>query len=196
MKDFAITPKLLRTVAGQTGFDHFRLTEQHVVASVIRGRQPETVMPQPLGTISNIQGFLDWCAANDVEVDDWSATPQSDPESLPPAVRTQIPVLSPPKLRFVAVINMRTDDPGRVYRSRSEAAPHIRGIDSAKHAEFALESQALAWLKDRKRERGQFFQLLGAASAGIATELRKPLDERDQARLEHDIDVPTERDRR
>ena len=35
MRDFAVTPKLLSTMAGQVGFERFRLTERYVVESVV-----------------------------------------------------------------------------------------------------------------------------------------------------------------
>lgn len=164
MKDFPVTPKLLRTLAGQTGFEHFRLTENHIVTSVVRGRQRGTVMTQPVGRITNVQGFLDWCQANDVEVEDWRPDAPSELEPAPPSQPLKIPPPSPPKHSFVAVINMRTDDPGHVYPSRGDAEPHIRGVDGVKHAEFELACQAESWLDHQRRERGMYFQLLAAAS--------------------------------
>lgn len=74
MRDFAVTPKLLSTMAGQVGFERFRLTERYVVESVVcRGG---TVMPQPLGRITRLEQFLDFCAEHDYEVEDCRPDPE------------------------------------------------------------------------------------------------------------------------
>ena len=71
MKDFPVTPQRLRTLAAQTGFDHFTIDERDVVICVvrIRGRRG-AVMNQNIGKITRLDDFVAWCEAHDYEVVD------------------------------------------------------------------------------------------------------------------------------
>ena len=75
MRDFPVSPKLLRTLAAQVGFDRFRLTERCVVESVLRVPRSSAIMPQPLGKITDVQGFLDWCTREGIDVEDQRPDP-------------------------------------------------------------------------------------------------------------------------
>ena len=64
----AITPMMVRAVAGQFGFRHLRLVEGNVVHSLLQ--HGNRTLTQVVGRVTDAQRLLDFCRAEHIAIDD------------------------------------------------------------------------------------------------------------------------------
>ena len=68
MSSIPVTPRVIRVLAGQTGFCRFRLVDGNEVRCELRSSGK--ALSQIVGYVTNAQRLIDFCRGEDIEIQD------------------------------------------------------------------------------------------------------------------------------